>query len=136
MSNLKKTIINNVWSKAKRLNPENDDFRLDICGAIIRKDMYGRSDSIYGWTVDHVFPTCKMSSTEHKDELVNLQAINCLNNIAKGKNFPNFECVVTSIGNQNIRTKISQRICEETLVKLCEYFPDIKDYLDENKEIK
>ena len=64
--------------------------RKDACGAWMRRDHHGRTDSEYGWEVDHVRPVAEGGS----DHLANLQPLQWQNNRHKGDSYPNWTCAV------------------------------------------
>ena len=56
------------------------EIRTDVCGAAIRWEDHGDTDSMYGWEVDHILP----KSQGGGDDLDNLQALHWQNNRQKG----------------------------------------------------
>ena len=60
--------------------------------------LYGKTESDYGWEIDHIRPKSMMGS----DFISNLQPLQWQNNRSKGDNYPSFETVVSSSGNKNI----------------------------------
>lgn len=91
--------INAVWEKAK-IVPNNDPaiFRQDYAGAWIRKDLYGSTESEYGWQVDHLLPLSKDGTYE----LSNMYPLQWRNNEQKGDDYPNWETAMTAEGVHNV----------------------------------
>jgi len=58
----------------------------DECGAIVRKNKHGNTQSPYGWTIDHIDP-------HGGNGLDNKQPLHWLNNQAKA-NKTNWKCAV------------------------------------------
>lgn len=70
-----------VFDKARIFSlMESNERRLDICGREIRFSHYGRTDSSYGWEIDHIHPVAKGGL----DSLSNLQPLYWLTNRKKG----------------------------------------------------
>lgn len=86
-------IIERVWEKAEVVPGYNpDDIRKDICGAFIKKDMYGIANTSLsmGWEIDHIKPR----SIGGMDELSNLQPLQWENNKHKNDHYPSWTCKV------------------------------------------
>jgi 5-methylcytosine-specific restriction endonuclease McrA len=79
-------IIELVWLKGQD-SISNQDFRKDLCGALIDREKYGL-DSLYGWEIDHIKPVAK----NRTDDLDNLQPLHWQNNRIKGDDWPDWEC--------------------------------------------
>lgn len=87
-----------VWEKGIIVPEHNsNEWRKDQCKAWINRGSYGKTDTIYGWEVDHITPKAKGGS----DNLSNLRPLQWDNNREKDAGKSN--CVVTSQGNKNIR---------------------------------
>jgi len=86
-------MVEAVWRKGQVV-PGYDPsaVRKDRCGAWIQRDHYGRTESRYGWEVDHIVPASRNGS----DDLSNLQPLQWENNRQKGDNFPHWTCAVRS----------------------------------------
>lgn len=79
-----------VWWKGRTIQGLNpDQWRLDACGALIYFDDYGKTDSKYGWEIDHIVPVALGGG----DEIDNLQPLQWQNNRAKSDG--PLVCVVT-----------------------------------------
>jgi len=91
-----------VWQKA-RTEPgyDKDLFRKDACGAWIMWNKYGIRDNVFGWEIDHIYPT----NLGGDDTIDNLRALHCLNNASKGDDYPSYTSDVTSSGDTNIYLK-------------------------------
>lgn len=74
-----------VWNKGKPIAGYSpDQWRHDICGAVMKYDQHGNRDDKHGWEIDHIKPKAKNGG----DELANLQPLNWQNNAAKGDTYP------------------------------------------------
>lgn len=84
-------VIEAVWRKGSVV-PGHDPnvFRKDCCGAWMRRDHYGRTDSQYGWEIDHIIPVSRGGT----DDMSNLQPLQWENNRGKGDDYPNWQCSV------------------------------------------
>ena len=99
-------VIQRVWRKGIIIQYyAADDWRKDDCGAWIGSKYYGNRQSPYGWEIDHIQPESEAGG----DELSNLRLLQWENNA--GKQDKRLVCVVTSSGNENIRTR-SIKNCE------------------------
>lgn len=82
--------IESVWRKG-RVHPSYNanQYRLDSCGALMRRDAYGTTGT-YGWEIDHARPV----SLGGSDHLTNLQPLHWRNNRGKSDSYPNWSCTV------------------------------------------
>ncbi len=99
MANFSEDIIDSVWNKAQ-IDPNNDPnvFRKDYAGAWIRRDQYGERDAKYGWEIDHIKPLAKGGS----DSIENLVPLHWENNAQKSDNYPQWETILSSEGDNNV----------------------------------
>ena len=74
-----------VWSKGRSIPSYDPDvWRHDICGAAMKRDQYGATQSQNGWETDHIKPVTRGGG----DELSNLQPLQWENNRRKGDVYP------------------------------------------------
>ena len=91
--------INYAWSKAKEVSGvDKNKWRKDYAGAWIYRDHYGRTDSDYGWEVDHRKPLA-LDGTYDK---ANLDPLQWNNNRTKDDNYPRWKTSKSSLSNKNI----------------------------------
>lgn len=70
-----------VWVKAFPIPGYDPNiYRRDRFGTVIRYSDYGNLNSLYGWQIDHTYPSSKGGSNSYP----NLEPLNWKNNIAKG----------------------------------------------------
>lgn len=108
-------VIQEIWEKG--ISVEGYDanlYRQDFAGAWIARDKYGKTESMLGWEIDHVYPIAKGG----KDHLINLRPMNWQNNKSKGDDFPNYRAVVTSEKSVNIQTEINCTINQKLIEEL------------------
>ena len=87
------TVVASVWNKGQVVTGYDPaTVRKDTCGALMKKDDYGKTQSKYGWEVDHIQPVSKGGT----DDLSNLQPLQWENNRSKGDDYPNWYCAVRS----------------------------------------
>ncbi|WP_089688717.1 HNH endonuclease signature motif containing protein [Catalinimonas alkaloidigena] len=77
--------IESVWQKGKPIYGRDPTlYRTDICGKLIARQAYGRTDLSEGWEIDHIKPVAKGGG----DELANLQPLQWTTNRAKSDKYP------------------------------------------------
>lgn len=69
-------------------NYDPNAWRKDQCGAWMNRAEYGKTDSQYGWEIDHKKPIASGGT----DDLSNLQPLQWDNNRHKGDSFPHWTC--------------------------------------------
>lgn len=88
-----------IWDKASVVKGVDPNLiRKDCCGAWIIKSEFGNVNSKFGWEIDHVYPQSKGGN----DQLLNLRPMQWENNRAKGDDFPVYNVVMSSEGNDNV----------------------------------
>lgn len=79
------TIVGAVWEKGRVLGGHDPKvWRVDRCGALMKKTDYGMTNSQYGWEVDHIMPV----SRGGKDDISNLGPLQWENNRKKSDAYP------------------------------------------------
>ncbi len=91
--NFDQATIELVWRKGQPIPDYNpNEIRKDLCGAWIKRDNYGNTNSQWGWEIDHNHPVSKSGS----DDLGNLQPLQWQNNRHKGDSYPYCDCAIRS----------------------------------------
>ena len=68
-----------IWKKGKPIPGfEENVWRWDKCGHIMKYFDHGNTESEYGWEIDHIYPS-------EGDNISNLQPLNWQNNRDKGE---------------------------------------------------
>lgn len=66
-------LVQQVWDKARATTEQDrDTWRRDQCGAWMRREHYGRTDSEFGWRIENI-------TAGGPNDLENLHAFNCAN---------------------------------------------------------
>jgi hypothetical protein len=95
-----KELIQKVWEKGLIIEGlDENTYRKDHCGAIIKRDMFIKSSEFLSmcWVIDRIKPL-EYAGT---DELSNLQPLQWENKKNKGNNYPAWSCFVTSEDAKN-----------------------------------
>ena len=83
--------INAVWQKGTIVfGYDSNTIRKDSCGAFIKRNDYGNTNSSFGWEIDHIKPVAKNGT----DDLINLQPLQWENNRHKSDNYPQWSCAI------------------------------------------
>lgn len=97
--NFTKEEIDYAWFKAKEVSGlDSNIWRKDYAGAWIRRDLYGRTDTEYGWEIDHRKPLT-LDGTYDKS---NLDPLQWNNNRTKDDNYPHWKTSKSSSFNKNV----------------------------------
>lgn len=99
--------IDAIWQKGIIVDGyDPEKYRQDAAGAWMMKNKYGDRTSMYGWEIDHVFP----SSLGGENHFANLRPLNWRNNESKSDDYPNYESAVTADGNQNKEETVGKTV--------------------------
>jgi len=91
-------VLQAVWEKGFIVpGVDANQWRKDACGAWIERNAYGNRGSSYGWDVDHITPESRGGSSA----IGNLRPLQWENNAARQAE--PLDCVVSSVGNENVR---------------------------------
>ena len=91
-------IVHAVWLKGSIVvDHDSREMRKDACTAWIRRGDYGRLDSNFGWTIDHIRPPSRGGT----DDLDNLQPMHVENSASRKDGIGN--CPVRARGDKNVR---------------------------------
>lgn len=85
------TTVDLVWQK-EQVVPRYDPnvWRKDTCGAWMKRNEHGNTNSQHGWEIDHI----KQKAQHGSDHISNLQPLQWENNRHKGDNYPNWSCKI------------------------------------------
>lgn len=105
---------------------DKDRWRKDACGAWMDYNEYGNIDSKYGWQVDHIFPSSVLEDNdveeEHRDNIINLRPMQWKNNDVKDKDYPTYDCAVTSSDNKNVDFRDTYTVNNQKQTALEDFF--------------
>ena len=91
----KTPVFEQMWEKARIVDGlDKDLFRMDACGAIIRKD-YLAEQNHFGWVIDTIDP--KGGQT-----FENQRPLHCINDYMKGNDYPSYLSAVRYDGVYNV----------------------------------
>ena len=89
---LSESIMQQVWDKGRAASEQDrDTWRRDQCGAWMRREHYGRTDSEFGWKIANI-------SAGGPDSLANLQPFNCANAYDRANHRPHCQLVADLSG--------------------------------------
>lgn len=94
------SVIDEVWSRAEVVvGYDENEFRKDICGALIKKDLFGQKNSklAMAWEIAHIKPI----EIGGEDSIYNLLALQWENNLHKKDNYPFWTCKVKEHNGEN-----------------------------------
>ena len=99
--------IDLAWNQAlEKEGLDKDIWRLDPCGALIKKSEYGNRRSDFGWEIDHVVSRAYLLSAGASEDEIdiseNLRAMHWANNESKGVNYPEYLAVRKEQDGKNI----------------------------------
>lgn len=104
---ISKEQIDSAWDRAQEVEGRDKGiWRMDPCGALIKRDEYGSRRSEYGWEIDHVVSKAYLLSAGASEEEIdideNLRAMHWANNDSKGINYPEYLAVRREKDGKNI----------------------------------
>lgn len=107
MCRFNEDLLNRIWERAQEVDGyDKDRVRKDACGAWIIRDLYGDTNSPFGWEVDHIYPESKLRSKNVPenmiDDPINLRPLNWKNNLSKSADYPSYQATMKSEDNKNV----------------------------------
>ncbi len=106
--------IDDAWNKAIVIEGfDKNIWRQDLAKAFINRQDYGK-DSLYGWSIDHVYPLAKGGDNTE----INLRPMQFANNMSKSDSFPSYTTSISSSENKNIQKEQSFTVYRELFDKL------------------
>lgn len=107
MCRFKENLLNQVWERAQKVDEYDESkVRKDACGAWIIRELYGNTESPFGWEVDHIYPESKLRAKNVPenmiDDPINLRPLNWKNNQSKGADYPSYQATMKSEDNKNV----------------------------------
>lgn len=116
-------VISKLWDQASIIPQlDSDVWRADPCGAIIKKEDYGKRECEYGWEIDHVVSKAFLQEAGAPEEEIenedNLRAMHWANNDSKGTDYPEYLAVRSADGVNNKRIHAYYTVNASTQKKL------------------
>ncbi len=104
--------IDRIWQKAAaettKPDPRDDgaaEWRLDPCGAWIRRRDFNDSESEYGWGIDRVCPASRLRAAGlpegAAEAAINLRPMHVANLCAKGESYPEYFSACSAARSKN-----------------------------------
>ncbi len=82
---LRQAEVGAVWNKGRVVpNFDQNVWRWDCYGAVMKRSEYGNCNSKFGWEIDHIYPKERGGS----EDLSNKQPLQWENNRKKGQTVP------------------------------------------------
>lgn len=107
-----------VWRKGRTVSwRDPNEWRIDDCGAWIKRDKYGERNDMYGWQIDHII----LDKDGGSDDIENLRPLQWKNNEARQDGPLVYK--VVAVGNRNVDIEdFAKKIAEETIRRINEEY--------------
>ena len=107
-----------AWNAAIIVDEYSPDrIRKDACGAWIAYDDFNNKESMFGWEIDHVYPTSRLNMMGIPRKLwnhpLNIRAMHWKNNFSKANSFPQYTSAVVDCGFTNMQQNSVFWVSEE-----------------------
>ena len=126
-------LIRDIWNKGIIDDKYPSDIvRKDACGAFIMFDKFGDRGSLFGWEIDHIYPSSELQDkgvpSDLIDDIRNLRPLNWRNNVSKGSNYPFYTAVLVADDETDTNKEIEVgKVVNESIQQLLKDLFNLKD---------
>lgn len=126
--------IEEAWQRATTIEGvDPNEWRKDPCGAWINKNEYGKQ-SPYGWSIDHIIPKVLFENNSYDVKSCNRRAMHWENNNSKADSFPQYNAVVTSDRNKNVKILEEHFIAKSVIDELLKEINGLNEYIRSHEQ--
>lgn len=106
-----------AWSSAQVVVGYDPDLiRQDACGAWIAYADFNNRESLYGWEIEHIYPSFRLKRLNVPEKMwnnpMNIRALHWKNHQSKGGSYPMYTAVITNEGENNVESSFTYLVNE------------------------